>query len=47
VFPQARQGATFVPPHQAGVADHVEGDDGGQTALLSGQMHFLSCDNGS
>ena len=27
VFPQARDGATFVPPHQAGIADHVGCND--------------------
>jgi hypothetical protein len=34
---QTRQRAALVPPHQAGVADNVGGQDSRQFALLTGR----------
>jgi|KBSMisStandDraft_5_1062788.scaffolds.fasta_scaffold1538000_1 hypothetical protein len=35
VFLQARERTNLIPPHQAGVADHVCRKDGRQPALLT------------
>ena len=42
VFPQARQRAALVPPHQAGIADYIGCKDRCQPALLSCQWNFAA-----
>jgi hypothetical protein len=42
MFAQARQRATFVAPHQAGVADNVCSEDRRQFSLLTGQWNLAA-----